>query len=233
MPKSCPPEFRCQVIELARAGTKVKQLAKTFAMSDATIYNWPKQDRIDRREAEGATTSQQLELAAARRRIKQLETELAVARKGQRGLSRRGRRPKRLYPVIRALTGQSINVQQACLTLACRNRAPTPGRTDPTRRGRCGGSGWPARSPTSTRSRAALTARCGSRPSSSTGAGSTSGTARSALTRELDRERAACALWGVGAPLSAHTAEASATRGPADGEKSGLACANLQPSGCR
>lgn len=50
-------------------------------MSDATIYNWLRQDRIDRREAEGATTSQQLELAATRRRIMQLETELAVARK--------------------------------------------------------------------------------------------------------------------------------------------------------
>ena len=50
-------------------------------MSEATIYNWLKQDRIDRGQAEGATTGQQLELAAARRRIRQLETELAVARK--------------------------------------------------------------------------------------------------------------------------------------------------------
>jgi transposase-like protein len=81
MPRSYPPEVRRQVIELARAGTKVKQLAATFGMSDATIYNWLKQERIDRGEAEGATTGQQLELAAAKRRIKQLETELAVARK--------------------------------------------------------------------------------------------------------------------------------------------------------
>ncbi len=70
MPRNYSPEVRRQVIELARAGTKVKQLAETFAMSDATIYNWLKQDRIDRGEAEGATTSQQLELTAARRRIK-------------------------------------------------------------------------------------------------------------------------------------------------------------------
>jgi transposase-like protein len=67
------------VIELARAGTKVKQLAVTFEMSEATVYGWLKQERIDRGEAE--TTDQQLELAAARRRIRQLETELAVARK--------------------------------------------------------------------------------------------------------------------------------------------------------
>lgn len=81
MPRSYPSEVRRQVIELARAGTKVRQLARTFELSEATIYNWLKQDRIDRGEAEGATTSQQLELAAAKRRIRQLETELAVARK--------------------------------------------------------------------------------------------------------------------------------------------------------
>lgn len=81
MPRRYPSEFRRQVIELARSGTKVRQLAVTFQMSEITIYNWLKQDRIDRGEAEGATTSQQLELAAARRRIRQLETELAVARK--------------------------------------------------------------------------------------------------------------------------------------------------------
>ena len=55
MPRSYPPEVRRQVVELARAGTKVRQLAKTFAMSEATIYSWLKQDRIDRGEAEGAT----------------------------------------------------------------------------------------------------------------------------------------------------------------------------------
>jgi transposase-like protein len=81
MPRKYSPEVRRQVVELARAGTKVKQLALTFQMSEPTIYNWLKQERIDRGEAEGATTSQQLELAAARRRIRQLETELAVARK--------------------------------------------------------------------------------------------------------------------------------------------------------
>ena len=64
MPRSYPPEVRRQVIELARAGTKVKQLATTFGVSEASIYNWLKQDRIDRGEVEGATTSQQLELAA-------------------------------------------------------------------------------------------------------------------------------------------------------------------------
>lgn len=69
------------MIELARSGTKVAQLAATFGMSDATIYNWLKQEKIDRGEVAGLSTDQALDLAAAKRRIRQLETELAVSRK--------------------------------------------------------------------------------------------------------------------------------------------------------
>lgn len=81
MPRRYPPEVRYQVIELARSGTKVAQLAATFGMSNATIYNWLKQEKIDRGESAGLSTEEALDLAAAKRRIKQLETELAVSRK--------------------------------------------------------------------------------------------------------------------------------------------------------
>lgn len=81
MPRMYPQEVRRQVVELARAGTKVSRLAATFGMTDATIYNWLKQEKIDRGELAGTTTDQALELAAAKRRIKELETELAVSRK--------------------------------------------------------------------------------------------------------------------------------------------------------
>jgi transposase-like protein len=46
MPSRYPVEVRRQVVELARSGTRVAQLAETFAISEATIYNWLKQDRI-------------------------------------------------------------------------------------------------------------------------------------------------------------------------------------------
>jgi transposase len=69
MPSSYPSELRRQVVELARSGTRVAVLADTFGMSAVSIYNWLKQDRIDRGEELGQTTDQQLELAAARRRI--------------------------------------------------------------------------------------------------------------------------------------------------------------------
>jgi len=81
MPRRYPPEIRRQVVELARAGTRVAQLAATFAMSEATIYVWIKQDRVDRGEIRGLSTNEVVELAAAKRRIRQLETELAVSRK--------------------------------------------------------------------------------------------------------------------------------------------------------
>jgi transposase-like protein len=81
LPKRYSPELRDQIVQLARAGTKVAQLATTFGISEASIYTWLKQERIDRGEADGLSTDQGVELAAAKRRIRQLETELAVARK--------------------------------------------------------------------------------------------------------------------------------------------------------
>ncbi|MBV9804785.1 MAG: transposase [Solirubrobacterales bacterium] len=94
MPRRYPPELRRQVIELARSGTRVAQLADTFGMSAVSIYNWLKEARIDRGEEIGQTTDQQLELAAAKRRIVQLETELAVARKVNEMFLKEGINPK-------------------------------------------------------------------------------------------------------------------------------------------
>ena len=81
MPSRYPVEVRRQVVELTRSGTRVAQLADTFGMTQASIYSWLKQDRIDRGEAPGLSTEGQMELAATKRRIRQLETELAVSRK--------------------------------------------------------------------------------------------------------------------------------------------------------
>lgn len=94
MPSSYPPELRRQVVDLARSGSRIAQLADTFGMSAVSIYNWLKQERIDRGEEIGHTTDQQLELAAAKRRIAQLETELAVARKVNEVFLKEGINPK-------------------------------------------------------------------------------------------------------------------------------------------
>jgi len=94
MPRRYPVETRRQVVELARSGTKVAQLSRTFGMTEATIYNWLAQERIDRGEIPGTSTDTALELAAAKRRIRQLETELAVARKVNEVFLEQGLPPK-------------------------------------------------------------------------------------------------------------------------------------------
>jgi transposase len=81
MPSRYPAEVRRQVVDLARSGTRVAQLSETFGMTEATIYSWINQEKVDRGEVEGQSTEQALELKAAKRRIRELETELAVSRK--------------------------------------------------------------------------------------------------------------------------------------------------------
>lgn len=114
MPRRYPAETRRQVIELARAGTKVSRLVMTFGMTEAAICNWLRQDRVDRGEIPGTSTDMALGLAAARRRIRRLEAELAVARKVDEVFLEQGVSPKGAFPVIDAVTGQGINVRHAC-----------------------------------------------------------------------------------------------------------------------
>jgi transposase len=60
-----------------RAGRPVRVVAAELGLAEATVYRWKAQDLIDRGVKPGASTSERGELAAAKRRIKELETELA------------------------------------------------------------------------------------------------------------------------------------------------------------
>ncbi|MGJ6970176.1 transposase, partial [Streptosporangium sp. G11] len=57
------------------------QVAFDLQISDQTIYNWREQELIDTGQKPGITSSDHTELVAARRRIAELETELAVTRR--------------------------------------------------------------------------------------------------------------------------------------------------------
>lgn len=74
-------EFRRKVLDLLVAGRSVASVAHDLDVSDQTIYNWRLQDRIDRGETPGLSTAEKGELATANKRIRELETELAVARR--------------------------------------------------------------------------------------------------------------------------------------------------------
>ncbi len=76
-----PPEFRRRVVDLVEGSRKVSEVAAELEVSEQTIYIWRRQARIDAGLEAGVTTSEQAELAAAKRRIRELETELAIHRR--------------------------------------------------------------------------------------------------------------------------------------------------------
>lgn len=94
MPKPYPPEFRRKVLDLLAAGRSVTLLAEDLGVSAQAIYNWRKQDAIDRGNAPGLSSTEQAELKAARRRILELETELAVTRRANELLKAKVVSPK-------------------------------------------------------------------------------------------------------------------------------------------
>jgi transposase len=81
VPRSYPPEFRRKVIDLVEAGRPVAQVAADLGISEQTVYTWRRQHLIDTGRLPGASSAENAELAAARRRIAELETELAIHRR--------------------------------------------------------------------------------------------------------------------------------------------------------
>ena len=78
MPRRYPPEFRRKVLDLVAAGRPVAQVAPDLVISAQVICTWRRQHRIDSGQVPGITSSDQAELVAARKRIAELETELAI-----------------------------------------------------------------------------------------------------------------------------------------------------------
>lgn len=90
MPTSKPPytaAFRQQIVELARAGRGVRELAREFGCSANTIHAWLKRDRSTpsgaSRIASDAplSASERQELQELRRRLKQVQMERDILAK--------------------------------------------------------------------------------------------------------------------------------------------------------
>jgi transposase-like protein len=69
------------VVDLLAAGRKVADVARDLGISEQAIYGWRRQERVDRGLEPGLSTAEKAELAAAKRRIRELEAELAVHRR--------------------------------------------------------------------------------------------------------------------------------------------------------
>ncbi|WP_184778471.1 IS3 family transposase [Amycolatopsis jiangsuensis] len=127
-----PPEFRRRVLDLIEAGRKVADVAHDLGLSDQTIYSWRRQDRIDRGLESGLTSAEKAELTAAKKKIAELESELAVHRRATE-LLKEAVRPKARYAAIAAMTEEGLPAQLACRVLgvsesgfyARRSRSPS------------------------------------------------------------------------------------------------------------
>ena len=91
--KGYPTEFRRRALDLLATGRKVVDVARDLGISDQTLYSWRRQARIAAGVEPGLTTAERAELQRARRRITELETELAVHRRAAE-LLKEGTNPK-------------------------------------------------------------------------------------------------------------------------------------------
>jgi transposase len=81
VPRRYPSEFRRKVLDLVAAGRPVAQVAYDLNLSAQCIYTWRKQQLIDSGLVPGVTSTDHAELVAARKRIAELEAELAIHRR--------------------------------------------------------------------------------------------------------------------------------------------------------
>ncbi len=71
--RSCPPEFRQQMVELVHAGRSPEELAHEFEPTAQSIRNWVAQAARDAARGDGGlTTAEREELSRLRRENRQL-----------------------------------------------------------------------------------------------------------------------------------------------------------------
>jgi len=118
MPISYSSQYREMVLVQVRAGRPVAELAGELEVSEATIFRWKQQDRIDSGQASGLSSTESAELKAARRRIAELEHELVATRRASE-LFAEGRvvRPKVLYPIVARLGEEGHGLKASCRLL--------------------------------------------------------------------------------------------------------------------
>lgn len=88
MPKPFPKDFRDDVVAVARKGqAPLKQIAKDFGISEASLHNWMKAADIEDGRRPGLTDADRTELREAKKRIRLLEQENEVLRRAAAYLS--------------------------------------------------------------------------------------------------------------------------------------------------
>lgn len=95
MPKAKPPEFRRDVVAVARKReAPLNQIAKDFGISEASLYNWMKQADIEDGGRPGTTTVEAAKIRALKKRNRVLEQEVEILRRAAAYFARENVLPK-------------------------------------------------------------------------------------------------------------------------------------------
>ena len=82
MPKKFPPEFKRDVVRVARRGDlAVLEVAADFDVSKESVRRWMRQADVDDGVKDGQTSTEQTELVQLRRDKRRLEMENEILRR--------------------------------------------------------------------------------------------------------------------------------------------------------
>lgn len=82
MPKKYPPEFKRDVVAVARRGDLTRaEVAVDFDVSVESVNRWVRQADIDDGVRDGLTSAEQSELVQLRRKARRLEMENEILRR--------------------------------------------------------------------------------------------------------------------------------------------------------
>ncbi len=82
MPKKFPPEFKRDVVRVARRGDlTLNEVAADFDISIESVNRWMRQADIDDGVKDGLTTAEQAEVVRLRRENRRLEQENEILRR--------------------------------------------------------------------------------------------------------------------------------------------------------
>jgi transposase len=82
MPKKFPPEFKRDVVRVARRGDLTRaEVAADFDISIESVNRWMRQADIDDGVKDGLTTAEQAEVVRLRRENRRLEMENEILRR--------------------------------------------------------------------------------------------------------------------------------------------------------
>ena len=82
MPKKYPPEFKRDVVAVARRGDLTRaEVAADFDISIESVHRWCRQADIDDGIKDGRTSAEQAEIVQLRRKARRLEMENEILRR--------------------------------------------------------------------------------------------------------------------------------------------------------